>query len=776
MMRRQFFIGSNQLRSTPEDSFSVPWRESRRSVALAIICVILLILVLPSWSALDFNNNSLSKPSSVVHGSVSTAEAVVDYVILISIDGLRPDAITSLGPEKLPNLCRFRAEGAWTDNARTDRDYTLTLPNHTTMLTGRGVIGSTGHSWSTNSDPTPTETLHSNHGSYVASLFDVAHDNGSRTGAYVSKSKFSIYDQSYDEFSGAEDITGPDNGKDKIDTFRFDEDSEVLVDDFISVMRTEPFHLSFLHLRDPDAHGHGTGWMQPNYLEAVEEMDRLLGRLFDLVENDPVLTGNTTIIVTSDHGGTAYGHTDSSVEEHYVIPFYTWGKGVTRGVDLYTSNANSRQDPQFHRTTYTTAVQPIRNGDAANLALSLLGLGNVPGSTINTGEKLSLDGVGTQLPVARFTITPSSGVGPLFVQFDASASTDVDGVIVAYDWDFGDGNSGSGETASHTYASFGRYAAKLKVTDDFGATGLAEKTIAVRDSHSVTVSFQDGMAPTTDYRGTRDTKIRENSPGEFFGSDTEIEVDGDSDKAGLLKWDLSSIPANSTILSAEIILEITNGSTDTYEVYELRRDWEEGESNWYQYSNGNMWQVEGANGSDDRGSDVLGSFDAEFPGRDTIRLDQAAMTAIKGWVDDPSTNHGFILLDYDDSSSDGIDFDSREVSTEENRPKLTVTYTPPVGTAVDEIAEIPTSGMLLTSYPNPFQTTVNIQFEVQERTQVHLEVVDLLGRRIVTLIEEPIGAGTHDVVFNAEGLPSGIYLARLTIDSRAQTSKIILRR
>ena len=103
----------------------------------------------------------------------------------------------------------------------------------------------------------------------------MAHDNGSRTGAYVSKSKFSIYDQSYDEFSGAEDITGPDNGKDKIDTFRFDEDSEVLVDDFISVMRTEPFHLSFLHLRDPDAHGHGTGWMRPNYLEAVEEMDRL---------------------------------------------------------------------------------------------------------------------------------------------------------------------------------------------------------------------------------------------------------------------------------------------------------------------------------------------------------------------------------------------------------------------------------------------------------------------------------------------------------------------
>lgn len=271
-MRKHFCIGSNQLRSTPEDGFSVSWKVSPRSAALAIICVIGLILVLPSWSALDFNNNSLSESSSVAHGSVSATEAVVNYAILISIDGLRPDAVTTLGPEKLPNLYRFRDEGAWTDNARTDRDYTLTLPNHTTILTGRGVVGSTGHGWSTNSDPTPTETLHSNHGSYVASVFDVAHDNGLRTGAYVSKSKFSIYDQSYDEISGAEDITGPDNGKDKIDMYRFDENSEVLVDDFISVMRTDPFHLSFLHLRDPDANGHGTGWMRPDYLESVEEM------------------------------------------------------------------------------------------------------------------------------------------------------------------------------------------------------------------------------------------------------------------------------------------------------------------------------------------------------------------------------------------------------------------------------------------------------------------------------------------------------------------------
>ena len=200
---------------------------------------------------------------------LATGQTVkAQYVILVSIDGLRPDAITLLGPEQLPNLCRFRSEGAWTDNARVDFNHSVTLPSHTTMLTARRVTIGAGHFWSANTDPNPNETIHSNRGSYVASIFDVVHDNGLRTGAYVSKSKFVLFNQTYDAANGASDKVGSDDGRDKIDDYRYDSDSDNLAASFIATMRANPFHFGFLHLRDPDSRGHSSGWMTPEYLSA----------------------------------------------------------------------------------------------------------------------------------------------------------------------------------------------------------------------------------------------------------------------------------------------------------------------------------------------------------------------------------------------------------------------------------------------------------------------------------------------------------------------------
>ena len=73
-------------------------------------------------------------------------------------------------------------------------------------------------------------------------------------------------------------------------------------------------------------------------------------------------------------------------------------------------------------------------------------------------------------PTANFTADASVGEAPLAVQFDASASVDPDGSIVSYAWEFGDGNTGSGQTTTHTYSVPGPYTPRLTVTDDRTAT------------------------------------------------------------------------------------------------------------------------------------------------------------------------------------------------------------------------------------------------------------------------------------------------------------------
>lgn len=81
---------------------------------------------------------------------------------------------------------------------------------------------------------------------------------------------------------------------------------------------------------------------------------------------------------------------------------------------------------------------------------------------------------------------------------------------------------------------------------------------------------------------------------------------------------------------------------------------------------------------------------------------------------------------------------------------------------------------LAQSYPNPFNPQTQIQYALPLATHVTLEVFDLLGRSIRTLVDEPQIAGTYSVQFDAEGLPNGTYVYRLTAGSFTETKSMIL--
>jgi hypothetical protein len=322
----------------------------------------------------------------------------VTFVIHVSVDGLRADAVPALGAALAPNFHRLRREGVFTDNARSDATSTCTLPNHTTQMTGRFQAGAEGHNWTENVDTVDPVTLHSNRGFYIAGVFDQAHDRGLRTGLFANKSKFSLFERSWNDTYGAPDVTGEDDGKGKIDRYLYDADVTSLATTFIADMGTEPYHYALLHLNQPDAAGHAHGWdlsLSPpsGYLEAVMDVDDKLGALLALVESDPTLAGRTALIVTADHGGhlgsTHHGAPTGCWDaESSVVPFMVWGPGVASGEDLYALNPATRVDPGGKTPSETAPDQPIRNGDAANLALDLLGLKPIVGSTIDDRQDL----------------------------------------------------------------------------------------------------------------------------------------------------------------------------------------------------------------------------------------------------------------------------------------------------------------------------------------------------------------------------------------------------
>ena len=319
--------------------------------------------------------------------------ATPQFVVDISVDGLGSYYLRPLVERnRLPNFKRFQAEGAGTLNARNDDNVTVTLPNHTTMMTGRSVLGPGGHHWTANTDPPKGKTLHSNLGSYIASVFDVAHDHGLRTALYSGKHKFSLYAISYDAAHGAPDANVPGHGRNKIDTFVYDKDLASMTRQWVAAMREKPFQFSFIHYADPDSAGHLGGWGGDGYNRAIEQVDVQLGVIFQLIESDPRFQGKTTILLSADHGGKNRNHANPLEVETYTIPFCVWGCGVSRGADLYALNKETRRDPGTAHPLHTDPQQPIRNGDGANLSLKLLGLGPVPGSTINTRQDLAVEG------------------------------------------------------------------------------------------------------------------------------------------------------------------------------------------------------------------------------------------------------------------------------------------------------------------------------------------------------------------------------------------------
>jgi len=97
-----------------------------------------------------------------------------------------------------------------------------------------------------------------------------------------------------------------------------------------------------------------------------------------------------------------------------------------------------------------------------------------------------------------------------------------------------------------------------------------------------------------------------------------------------------------------------------------------------------------------------------------------------------------------------------------------------VFTSIGEDVQNPIGFTLEQNYPNPFNPTTNIRYTLAESVDVRLEVFNLLGQRVATLVDASQNAGTYQVTFDARSLSSGIYLYRIQAGSFVQTQRMTL--
>lgn len=100
---------------------------------------------------------------------------------------------------------------------------------------------------------------------------------------------------------------------------------------------------------------------------------------------------------------------------------------------------------------------------------------------------------------------------------------------------------------------------------------------------------------------------------------------------------------------------------------------------------------------------------------------------------------------------------------------------PILGWSVEQIESLqPQEPVLLDAWPNPFNPSTDIRFQITDSRYVSLKVYDIAGRLVATLINDSHSDGKMQVTFNAGGLPAGIYFARLQTGNLIQVRKLVL--
>ena len=438
--------------------------------------------------------------------------------------------------------------------------------------------------------------------------------------------------------------------------------------------------------------------------------------------------------------------TDASTDDG-TIASWSW--------DLGDGNTSTDQNPTHVYAaagTYTVELTVTDDG----------------GLTGTTSQDVTVTEAGGNVaPTAAFTFAATD----LSVDF-TDASTDSDGTIASWSWDLGDGNTSTDQNPTHVYAAAGTYTVELTVTDDGGLTGTA--------SQDVTVTVGGGSGAFTESGGMVVMEAENFHQNIARGDHVWVESTANADFSGSTAM-LSDPDNNVTIKkngattsSPELVFDVDFTTTGSYIV-------------WARVFAPNVQGSTVHLGLDNSVS--ASKMETETTGAWTwinvntkdavqsVNVGTAGVHTVHVWMRADGLSIDKILL-----TQDGAFVPTGQGPAESPQAGPAVAGQERGMDMLDATAaveELPETYDLKSNYPNPFNPTTTIAFDLPEASDVRLEVYDMMGRRVATLVNGNMAAGRYEATWNARAdngasVASGVYIYRLRAGSFESVKQMVL--
>lgn len=360
-------------------------------------------------------------------------------------------------------------------------------------------------------------------------------------------------------------------------------------------------------------------------------------------------------------------------------------------------------------------------------------------------------------PTAVISASSNMGEAPLTVQFDGSGSFDPDGDILHYKWTFGDGSRSTEINPLYTYNWEDTFTVTLVVNDGYGNQGSATTQVAVSlapDGRSVLADFENVGAGT---QGFEDTNwfpgclvgfSRINDPNNRSNGVLSIQCDASlSDRAAIRRRNIE--PHDAPIISYFIYLP----------------------SDFPDNALISVWGDDNVTGWNWNSTDYQG-----------INLPKETWIPIFFYMEQIHLQNPSVFDPYGDNYLDqtGVQFYFGSNSTWTGNIYLDeFALTQSDSVTSNDIALVPTITQLFNNYPNPFNLTTKIPFNLHKKSRGSLVVYDILGHRIKTLWEGKKSAGSYTAEWDGTNelgskVASGVYFYILKTNRFFQCKKMIL--